>query len=482
MGLKVDPEFKSLIPSLTEDERDELRASLQAEGCRDAIVTWNGTIIDGHNRYELCSELGIPFKTIEREFDDRDSVTLWMVKNQFARRNLNSHARANLARIAKPIIAAKAKAQQGTRTDIRQNSDESLPISTKHELAALAGVSHDTIHKVEVIEDAAPDVIKEKARDGDISTRRAYMLTKALDGAPSDVIRLFELYDIDEPEKVPLFIRLHKSRGNSHSNGTFDGLLTSGYIQPGDGHDAVYIGEPLKKLETAVAIIHETHRMEAIKRERQEKIQAAECMALDDRFRLEVRDIHHAIEYIMPSSVDLIITDPPYGKDSVPLHKPLAQLAAHALKPGGSLLVMVGQSYLPDIMRLMTPYINYHWMLSYQTPGGQSAQLWARNVNTFWKPVIWFVKGGYNDKWVGDVTKSAPNDNDKKWHKWGQSLSGIRDLMGRFVAPGMTIFDPFVGGGSVAIIANETGCKFIGFDIDSQQVALTKARLLEAVS
>ena len=72
-------------------------------------------------------------------------------KNQLVRRNLDIYVRSMLALKLKPIIAAKAKANQGTRTDISQKSVKSH--DTQKELAKVAGVSHDTMHKVEVFTD-----------------------------------------------------------------------------------------------------------------------------------------------------------------------------------------------------------------------------------------------------------------------------------------------------------------------------------------
>ena len=86
------------------------------------------------------------------EFPDRDAVKQWIILNQFGRRNLSVYDRSVLALKLKPIIAEKAKANQGTRTDICQKSDKS--IDTKKELAKTAGVSHDTIHKVETIQNS----------------------------------------------------------------------------------------------------------------------------------------------------------------------------------------------------------------------------------------------------------------------------------------------------------------------------------------
>jgi len=69
MELKIDPEFKDIIPVLSEDEYLNLEQSILSEGCRDAIVTWNNTIIDGHNRYGICSRLNIPFNIHQMNFN-----------------------------------------------------------------------------------------------------------------------------------------------------------------------------------------------------------------------------------------------------------------------------------------------------------------------------------------------------------------------------------------------------------------------------
>ena len=51
--------------------------------------------------------------------------------------------------------------------------------------------------------------------------------------------------------------------------------------------------------------------------------------------------------------VDAIITDPPYGRDAIPLYGQLVACAKEALKPDGVLAVMCGQSYLPDLFTVM---------------------------------------------------------------------------------------------------------------------------------
>ena len=188
-------------------------------------------------------------------------------------------------------------------------------------------------------------------------------------------------------------------------------------------------------------------------------------------------DFEEISKTLQEGSIDCIITDPPYGEQFLSLYGKLGQVANRLLKPNGSLIVMTGQSHLPDVFDLLRPHLTYNWTVAYLTPGGQSAQLWERKVNTFWKPVLWFVKGKYEGNWVGDVAKSAPNDNEKQLMEWQQSESGITDLVERFTKPNDLILDPFLGSGTTGVIALRLGRRFIGIDIDPKMVETAKQRM-----
>ena len=74
VNIIVDDEFKKLIPPLTAEERKGLEESILKEGCRDSLILWNNTLIDGHNRYEICTKHNIPFKTIQKDFKSRRKI------------------------------------------------------------------------------------------------------------------------------------------------------------------------------------------------------------------------------------------------------------------------------------------------------------------------------------------------------------------------------------------------------------------------
>lgn len=197
-------------------------------------------------------------------------------------------------------------------------------------------------------------------------------------------------------------------------------------------------------------------------------------------FVVHACDFRHAS--VADESVDIIITDPPYPQEFVPLYEDLAAFAARVLKPGGSCIVMIGQSYLPEIVAGMAKHLKYHWTCGYITPGGQAVQLWERKVNTFWKPLLWFTKGDYQGDWVGDVCKSDANDNDKTHHHWGQSESGMFDIVERFSEKGSVVLDPFLGGGTTGVVCVATGRTFVGIELDAKVAKAAEKRIKEAAN
>ncbi len=98
-------------------------------------------------RNQICTENDIPFKTVDKQFNNREEVIEWIILNQFGRRNLQSFVRCELALRLKPIIQTKAKERMlAGKADPTQKSSEG---ETRQELAKAAGVSHDTIGKTE---------------------------------------------------------------------------------------------------------------------------------------------------------------------------------------------------------------------------------------------------------------------------------------------------------------------------------------------
>ena len=194
MELKVDPELKAAIQPLSPDELAQLEANIQAHGCRDPLVIWDGTIVDGHHRYEICRQLDIPFQTVSMEFQDRAAAKVWMLHNQLGRRNLNDYQRSEIALQLEEILKEQAKERQGTRTDLesapnivanlpecdsadaeppRQDKQNTEQGRTREAIAKTAGVSGRTVDKVKAIRAAAIPEVQDMARTGAVSIRAA---------------------------------------------------------------------------------------------------------------------------------------------------------------------------------------------------------------------------------------------------------------------------------------------------------------------
>jgi len=206
---------------------------------------------------------------------------------------------------------------------------------------------------------------------------------------------------------------------------------------------------------------------------RSELAASAKDIAPSDRWSVELADV---LTYQAGQRFDFIITDPPYPREYLELYGVLARRALEWLKPGGLLVAMAGQSYLDQIMSMMSEHLDYYWMGCYLTPG-QPTPLRQRQVNTSWKPMLIYSlpSATYSGKIFGDVWTSQRNEKDH--HKWGQSISGMKSLVGQLCLPGQSVFDPFCGAGSTGVAALEHGCLFYGIDVDTQSVDITKARL-----
>lgn len=237
---------------------------------------------------------------------------------------------------------------------------------------------------------------------------------------------------------------------------------------------------PSQPVESSVDDKERARRAESKNQSEQRKLAKSaipEDWSTQQKWRVIQGDLIDASGDIADDSVDIIITDPPYSPQYRDCYTKLGRLAARVLKPGGSLICMTGQFGLPDFMDELGRFLNYHWMLTYLTQGGQSPQIWPRKVNTFWKPLLWYVKGEYDGDWMGDVVRSPAGTDDKAFHEWGQSIGGFVDIVTRFTYPNDLILDPFMGAGTTGLAALQSYRRFIGIDVDGEAVVTAAKRL-----
>lgn len=173
--MQIKDEFKKLIPALSVEEFKQLEQNCLAEGIREKIITWNGFIIDGHNRFEIATKHKLNFETESKKFDSDDDVKEWMILNQFGRRNLTLYQRGVLALQLEDVF--QSKSQQGVRSDLfvnSQKSNENKKLNTNKEISKISSVGQQSLARIKVIEAKAPEEVKAQLSTGEVSINQAY--------------------------------------------------------------------------------------------------------------------------------------------------------------------------------------------------------------------------------------------------------------------------------------------------------------------
>lgn len=180
LNIIINEELRSFVDPLTATEYSALERSLLAEGCRDALVLWGDTLIDGHNRYEICSKHGIEFRTVQNtRFSSIEDVMLWMIDNHLARRSVSDYQRGVLALRKKDLVTARSApvAESAPAPDAEgeaaKPAEAPKPVIKREDLAREARISANTISQIERIQKAATPELVEAVRQGTISINAA---------------------------------------------------------------------------------------------------------------------------------------------------------------------------------------------------------------------------------------------------------------------------------------------------------------------
>jgi DNA modification methylase len=528
--IEIDAEFKALIPKLSDDEYAALGTSLLAEGCRDALIVWHcaGSLIlvDGHNRHEICTEHNIPFKTLEREFTDRNDVIVWMLRNQLGRRNLTDSARIRAAVRLKEVFETEAKERQSAaaqqtneklgrgKKTLPPNSAEASKGESRNKAAGMAGVGKTKFSEGEYVMKYAPAALQARWDAEEISTHAAYVLTKALEGKPQPVIDLALRVAGDNPEKVDILAQLHKSGKRDGSNETFAEIEASSGFHYGDDLDlwCDVAAAPVKALLQALKSIAKYHAQLA-----QDEIEAQR-----DTTRPTVKrttptpELYCARAEALPlpdASVDIIITSPPYNMgsdqwnmggqgrtkrnagigydDAMPESEYQAwQLAClgelyRVAKDGASLFYNHKERYRDGCAILPTDWLRNplnSWTLR-QTIVWDRGSTHNHNPTYFFPEtefIYWLTKGkpalperpiGLSCVW--QCHGAIPNT----WHPapFTEELpTMLLNAVG--TKDKLTVLDPFAGSGTTLKVALRYGYRAIGVDVNPTYITEMKAR------
>ena len=154
MQIVVNEELKAYIDPLTPEEYGALERSLLAEGCRDALVLWGDTLVDGHNRYRICQQHGLPFQTVQNtRFRSLEDVHLWMIGQHLGRRSVSDFQRGVLALRQREIMAERRGRAQAAVS--AERPDHTAAVEDAPTAAAAAVYEPDALKSREAIARAA---------------------------------------------------------------------------------------------------------------------------------------------------------------------------------------------------------------------------------------------------------------------------------------------------------------------------------------
>lgn len=421
----IDNEFKGLIPPLTDEEYKGLEESILKDGCRDALVLWGEILVDGHNRYEICTRHNIPFKTVQKEFTSRDEVMLWMIDNQLARRNINKYARTTLESVSDEIKTLQKTRKEKSLENLKQNRVCEITKSDKEKA------------------DTTKEIAK-RANVGEQTASRVMTINKKIDKAIAENKQIAG----QEPEQL-------KKK------------LMDGDVSINKAYNAIKLEEKKETIKQA-----------------EQKI--AEQATNDTKPILRICD---SIGYKPTEKYDLLLTDPPYSTDVDDIEKFVGNWLYNALnnvKDTGFAYIFIG-AYPDELRAYLNAKIPQHMKLSQQliwtyknTLGNNPKDRYKQNYQS-----CLFYRGTNApdldcpltaEQWAVQEVNAPDGRQGDRYHSWQKPIEIAERFIRHSTKQGDTIFDPFACTGTFLLAAAKLGRKAYGFEIspDNAKIAFER--------
>ena len=448
----IDNEFKGLIPPLTDEEYKGLEESILSEGCRDALVLWGEILVDGHNRYEICTRHNIPFKTVQKEFTSRDEVMLWMIDTQFSRRNLDAPDRILLAQKKAPILEKLARKKQ-----VKAGTEFGKGLPKKEEIAF---VNNDKSYISEQPKTAVPE--KPKAVE-----QPKLVIEKKL-----------------EPSK-PIHVREEVAKMAGVSNGTVAKFEQVQKKKP-------ELIEDIRKGEISINQAYNTVKAEEKKETiRQAEQKIAEQATNDTKPILRICD---SIGYKPTEKYDLLLTDPPYSTDIDDIDGFVDKWLYNALdgvKDTGFAYIFIG-AYPKELKAYLTAKIPDHIELCQQlvwtyknTLGNNPKDRYKQNYQS-----CLFFRGKNapaldcpltSEQWAVQEINAPDGRQGDRYHAWQKPMEIAERFIRHSTKTGGTVYDPFACTGTFLLAAAKLGRKSFGCEInpDNAKIAVERGCVID---
>ena len=187
-------------------------------------------------------------------------------------------------------------------------------------------------------------------------------------------------------------------------------------------------------------------------------------------------DFETELKKIDSSSVDLVFTDPPYGRSWLYIWEILSRESSRIIIPGGSLITLSGIISLPIVLNSLNRHMDYFWCGALLH--NQVALVESVNLFNTWKPILWFTKGEkplYLKEPIPDGV--SPFEKQKYDHRWQQAETWAEHFITSLCPPDGLVVDPFVGTGTTAVVCLRANRRCIGIDNDTLQVNKALSRV-----
>lgn len=179
---------------------------------------------------------------------------------------------------------------------------------------------------------------------------------------------------------------------------------------------------------------------------------------------------------ILESSVDLILTDPPYSPDDQDLYGDLSEFAYRVLRPGGICVAYSGHLAVGQNILSLSTHLEFMWLFALRHTGGEMR---FRKFNVFvgWKPIIACYKEPLEAWWepIRDVIDGGGREKDD--HEWQQAESEAAYFIERLCPAGGFVVDPMCGSGTTLVAAKRLGRTYLGIDVDPEAIQSSAKRL-----
>lgn len=194
-------------------------------------------------------------------------------------------------------------------------------------------------------------------------------------------------------------------------------------------------------------------------------------------WKLLLGDFRARLLELPPGSVNLIVTDPPYPEEFLPLWEDLGREASRLLVAGGVMAARCGHLFLPQVLNMLGAYLQYGWVYCEPLPGS-NVRFLGRKIAVSYQPWVMFSNGPWPSgsiDWNPDTFTQSPRAKSR--YVWEQSPGPPTEIMATFTEPGHDVLDPFAGSGTYGEAALGVGCRWIGVELDPAGHAQATERL-----